>query len=65
MVQDFMEARKKRLAGDIVRQANTGEITETLNMALKASDCDQANIVHNQRLLSDNGPISVIASIVL
>ena len=26
--KDFMEAGKKRLAGDIVRQANTGEVTE-------------------------------------
>ena len=26
--KDFMEASKKRLAGDIVRQANTGEVTE-------------------------------------
>ena len=25
--KDFMEAGKKRLAGDIVRQANTGEVT--------------------------------------
>ena len=26
--KDFMEAGKKRLAGDIVRQANTSEVTE-------------------------------------
>ena len=26
--KEFMEAGKKRLAGDIVRQANTGEVTE-------------------------------------
>ena len=26
--KDFMEASKKRLAGDIVRQANTSEVTE-------------------------------------
>ena len=26
--KDFMEAGKKRLAGDIVRQANGGEVTE-------------------------------------
>ncbi len=26
--KDFMEAGKKRLAGDIVRQANTGEVTD-------------------------------------
>ena len=27
-LKDFMEAGKKRLAGDIVRQANTGGVTE-------------------------------------
>ncbi len=26
--KEFMEAGKQRLAGDIVRQANTGEVTE-------------------------------------
>ena len=26
--KDFMQAGKKRLAGDIVRQANTSEVTE-------------------------------------
>jgi transposase-like protein len=26
--KDFMEAGKKRLAGDIVRQANTSEVTD-------------------------------------
>ena len=28
---------------------------DTLNMALVASGCDQANVVHKPRLLSDNG----------
>ena len=74
-----MEAGKKRLAGDIVRQANTGEVTdlrreardhpvggaiapsgqdvtETLELALQASGCDQADVTHKPRLLSDNGP---------
>jgi len=33
----------------------TSDVTETLNMALEASGCDQANVVHKPRLLSDNG----------
>jgi len=33
----------------------TSDVTDTLNMALVASGCDQANIVHKPRLLSDNG----------
>jgi putative transposase len=31
------------------------DVTDTLTMALKASGCDQARIVHKPRLLSDNG----------
>jgi transposase InsO family protein len=33
----------------------TSDVTDTLNMALEASDCDQANVLHKPRLLSDNG----------
>jgi putative transposase len=33
----------------------TGDVTETLNLALQAADLDQANVVHRPRLLSDNG----------
>jgi transposase InsO family protein len=32
-----------------------GDVTETLNLALKAADLDRANVVHRPRLLSDNG----------
>ena len=31
------------------------DVTETLNLALKASGCDQTKVVHKPRLLSDNG----------
>jgi len=31
------------------------DVTETLELALKASGCDQANVRHKPRLLSDNG----------
>ena len=33
----------------------TSDVTDTLNMALEASGCNQANVVHKPRLLSDNG----------
>jgi len=33
----------------------TGDVTDTLNMALEASGCDQVNVIHKPRLLSDNG----------
>ena len=31
------------------------DVTDTLELALQASGCDQANVVHRPRLLSDNG----------
>ncbi len=31
------------------------DVTDTLELALKASGCDQATVVHKPRLLSDNG----------
>ncbi|QUT05103.1 IS3 family transposase [Sphingobium phenoxybenzoativorans] len=37
------------------------DVTDTLDMALAASGCDHANVLHRPRLLSDNGP-SYIAS---
>ena len=37
------------------------DVTDTLDMALKASGCDSAKALHKPRLLSDNGP-SYIAS---
>ena len=33
----------------------TSDVTDTLNIALEASGCDQANVIHKPRLLSDNG----------
>ena len=32
------------------------DVTHTLELALTASGCDQARVVHKPRLLSDNGP---------
>lgn len=31
------------------------DVTDTLKLALKASGCDGANVIHRPRLLSDNG----------
>ena len=31
------------------------DVTDTLELALKASGCDQATVIHKPRLLSDNG----------
>ena len=33
----------------------TGDVTDTLNMALVASECNRANMVHQARFRSDNG----------
>ena len=33
----------------------TEDVTDTLELALKASGCDQAKVVHKPQLLSDNG----------
>ncbi len=32
------------------------DVTDTLELALQASGCDQASVLHKPRLLSDNGP---------
>ena len=32
-----------------------GDVTDTLALALAASGCDQATVLHKPRLLSDNG----------
>ena len=34
----------------------TSDVTDTLELALQASGCDQVNVRHRPRLLSDNGP---------
>jgi transposase InsO family protein len=32
------------------------DVTDTLELALAASGCDQVHVLHKPRLLSDNGP---------
>lgn len=41
----------------------TSDVTQTLNMALEASGCDQAHVVHKPRLLSDNGASYISADL--
>jgi transposase InsO family protein len=39
------------------------DVTDTLNLALTASGCDQARVIHKPRLLSDNGSSYVSADL--
>lgn len=39
------------------------DVTDTLDLALAASGCDQARVVHKPRLLSDNGSSYVSAEL--
>ena len=39
------------------------DVTQTLDLALKASGCDGARVRHKPRLLSDNGPSYVSAEL--
>jgi transposase InsO family protein len=39
------------------------DVTDTLELAMKASGCDQATVIHKPRLLSDNGSSYVAADL--
>jgi len=43
------------IAWKLCTTMKAGDVTDTLEMALKASGCDQALVRHKPRLLSDNG----------
>jgi transposase InsO family protein len=43
------------IAWKLCTTMKASDVTDTLNMALKASGCDSAKVVHKPRLLSDNG----------
>jgi putative transposase len=43
------------IAWKLCTTMKTSDVTETLDLALQASGCDQAHVVHKPRLLSDNG----------
>lgn len=48
--KDFLEAGKKRLAGDITRQANTSEVKELRSEARELKEC-LAELTLENRLL--------------
>jgi putative transposase len=43
------------IAWKLCTTMKTTDVTDTLELALQASECDQANVIHKPRLLSDNG----------
>ena len=43
------------IAWKLCTNMRAGDVTDTLEMALQASGCDQATVRHKPRLLSDNG----------
>ncbi len=43
------------IAWKLCTTMKAGDVTDTLELALRASGLDQANVVHRPRLLSDNG----------
>ena len=43
------------IAWKLCTTMKTSDVTDTLTLALQASGCDQAHVVHKPRLLSDNG----------
>ncbi|WP_247712270.1 IS3 family transposase [Qipengyuania qiaonensis] len=44
------------IAWKLYTTMQAGDVTDTLDMALAASGCDHATVLHKPRLLSDNGP---------
>ena len=43
------------IAWKLCTSMKADDVTDTLKLALKASGCDKANVIHKPRLLSDNG----------
>ena len=43
------------IAWKLCTNMTADDVTATLKLALEASGCNRANVVHKQRLLSDNG----------
>jgi putative transposase len=43
------------IAWKLCTTMKASDVTDTLNMALEASGCDSAKVIHKPRLLSDNG----------
>ncbi len=51
------------IAWKLCTTMRASDVTETLDLALQASGCDQATVVHKPRLLSDNGSSYVAADL--
>jgi putative transposase len=51
------------IAWKLCTTMKTQDVTDTLDLALVASGCDQARVVHKPRLLSDNGSSYVSAEL--
>lgn len=43
------------IAWKLCTTMKTSDVTDTLDLALQSSGCDQAHVAHKPRLLSDNG----------
>ncbi len=43
------------IAWKLCTNMRTQDVTDTLDLALQASGCDQVHVIHKPRLLSDNG----------
>ena len=52
------------IAWKLCSTMKTSEVTDTLNLALEASGCDQAHVVQKSKLLSDNGSSYVSGELV-
>ncbi|CAN7508234.1 IS3 family transposase [Devosia sp. LjRoot3] len=52
------------LAWKLCSTMRAQDVTDTLDMALAASGCDQAHVQHRPRLLSDNGPSYIAQDLV-
>jgi putative transposase len=51
------------IAWKLCTTMKTSDVTDTLDLALQASGCDQATVLHRPRLLSDNGSSYISAEL--
>lgn len=49
-------ARRHIIAWKLCANMRAKDVTDTLDLAVKASGCDSATVLHKPRLPSDNGP---------
>ena len=56
-----MTTRVNTIAWKLCTTMRADDVTDTLELALVASGCDSAKVVHKPRLLSDNGEFHVAA----